>query len=496
MKNKSVMRILFVAAEAVPWAKMGGLADVMGSLPPHLFDLNHEVVSVLPLYGSINRDEAKLEYLTTIHLRFLGNEFPTRIFEAAYPRSECRALFIENQYYFERMGLYTDPQSGEPYPDDVERWFFFQLAVLELIKQAEINPDILICGDWHTAMIPPLLRIRYKEDAMLQKIRSVMAIHNLGYQGIFPAESISKLGLPRELVFPLSPFEFYGQLNSLKAGVSFADEVVTVSPSYAEEICTPEHGHGLDGVLRQKGDRVRGILNGIDVTTWNPARDPWIKERFSLGRIQKKAANRDPLLKAFGLEEGFEGPILSMVTRLTGQKGMNILAGCLDRLLQRDLRLLILGTGEQQFERFLSDVAQRHPERMSVKISYSEELSHQVYAGSDIFLMPSRYEPCGLSQMYSLRYGTLPVVHSTGGLRDTVIPFLEDAERATGFAFFEYHAEALLESIDVALSAWRNSRIWRRLQRNAMKHDFSWEHSAKLYEELFTSVVQRPHWGQ
>ncbi len=494
--DKGVMRILFAAAEAVPWAKNGGLADVMGALPPSLFNLDHEVVSVLPLYSMVDREEHELNYLTTIHVRFLGNDFPTRIFEAAYPGSDCRALFIENQYYFERLGLYTDPSTSTAWADDEERWFFFQAAVIELILQAEINPDILICSDWHTAMLPALLRIKHKEDQALQKIRSVMSIHNLGYQGVFPADSILKLGLPRELVFPLSPFEFYGQLNCLKAGISFADEVVTVSPTYAEEICTPEHGHGLDGVLRQHGDRVRGILNGIDVKLWNPGRDPWIEERFSFGRLQKKGLNRAPLMKAFGLDEKFEGPVLGMVTRLTGQKGMNILAGCLDRLMQRDLKLVILGNGEQQFERFLTDVAHHHSDRMGVKIGYSDEVAHQIYAGSDIFLMPSRYEPCGLSQMYSMRYGTLPVVHSTGGLKDTVIPFLEDADSATGFSFLEYHAEALLESIDVALSAWRNQRLWRRLQRNAMKQDFSWEHSARLYEELFRSVIKRSRWGE
>ncbi len=494
--RRGVLRVLFVAAEAVPWIKSGGLGDVMGALPRELFNLGHEVATVLPLFASVDRIEAGLELLATIHVRFLGNDFPTRIFAASYPRSECRALFIENQYYFERTGIYDDPLTGKPWPDDDERWFFFQIALLELVRQTDMQPDLIVCSDWHTALIPALLRIRHQENRALQQTRSVLSLHNLGYQGVLPAVSITKLGLPRELLFPLSPFEFYGQLNCLKAGISFADEVVTVSPTYAREICTVELGHGLDGVLRQHGERVRGILNGIDVEEWNPATDPLLEEPFSSSHLPRKAGNRPRLLREFGLDPGFGGPVLAMVTRLTGQKGMNILAGCLDRLLQRDLRLVILGSGEAQFEKFLSDVAAAHPERMAVRVGYSEALAHLIYAGSDFFLMPSRYEPCGLSQMYSMRYGTLPVVHATGGLKDTVIPFLEDTDRATGFAFEDYNAEALLEAVDTALSAWRNPRAMRRLQKNAMKQDFSWAHSAKLYEDLFFQVCEHSRWGE
>ncbi|MDP2362054.1 MAG: glycogen synthase GlgA [bacterium] len=494
--RRGVLRILFTGAEAVPWIKSGGLGDVLGALPRELFALGHEVATILPLYASVEREEAGLEHLATIQVRFQGVDFPTRIYAASYPRSECRAIFIENQYYFERSGIYDDPATGRPWPDDDERWFFFQTAVLELIRQTDMQPDLLVCADWHTALLPALLRIRHQEDRRLQHTRSVLSLHNLGYQGVFPAESITKLGLPRELLFPLSPFEFYGQLNCLKAGISFADEVVTVSPTYAREICQPELGHGLDGVLRQHGDRVRGILNGIDMDNWNPATDPLLAEPYASSRLTRKAGNRPRLLREFGLDPDYRGPVLAMVTRLTGQKGMNILAGCLDRLLARDLRLVILGTGEAQFEHFLSDVAAGHADHMAVRIGYSEALAHQIYGGADFFLMPSRYEPCGLSQMYAMRYGTLPIVHATGGLKDTVIPFLDDADHGTGFSFTDYNAEALLEAVDTALSAWRNPRAMRRLQKNAMKQDFSWEQSARLYEELFFLVRERSRWGE
>jgi starch synthase len=490
-----LLRIVFVAAEGLPWVKTGGLGDVIGALPPKLHERGHEVVSILPLYDAVDRQEGRLSLLATISVRFLGNDFETRVFEAPYPRSECRALFIENQYYFERLGIYDDPATGLPYPDDDERWCFFQLAVLELLRQTDMGPDLLVCADWHTALLPALLRLKFSEDRLLQKTRSVLAVHNLGYQGVFPAETLAKAGLPRELLFPLSPFEFYGQLNFMKAGLSFADHIQTVSPSYASEIATAEYGQGLDGVLRQHGERVSGILNGIDTQLWNPARDPLLVESYTPARMARKAANRTPLLEEFGLDGDFPGPVLGMVTRLTGQKGLNILAGCLDRLLQRDVRLVILGSGEKQFEKFLQDVAERSPERLSIRLGYDEALAHRIFAGTDIFLMPSRYEPCGLSQMYAMRYGSLPVVHATGGLKDTVIPFLDDADHATGFAFDSYNAEALLEAIDVALSAWRLPRTWRRLQKNAMRQDFSWELSAKRYEELFRLVRTRPRWG-
>jgi starch synthase len=498
MKDRpaGILRIVFVAAESLPWIKTGGLGDVMGALPRALHDLGDEVVAILPLYKQIDRETENLKLLATLDVPFQENVFKTNIYEAPFPGSECRALFIENQYYFERNGIYYDPDSGENYSDEADRWFFFQLAVIELISQLELNPDILICADWQAAIIPALLRIHHKDNPQLSSIRTVLSLHNLGYQGMFSADSITALGLPKELMFPLSPFEYYGQLNCLKAGISFADHVITVSPTYADEIRTEEFGHGLDGVLRQHDDRVSGIINGIDTSTWNPARDHWISSKFSLSKLDKKSANRQDLLKTFELPGDFEGPVIGMVTRLTSQKGFNIIAGCLDRMLNRDLKFLILGTGEKQFEAFLTDVAKNNSDKFAVKIGYSEQLAHQIFAGSDMFLMPSQYEPCGLSQMYSMIYGTIPIVHRTGGLRDTVTPFLLDPDRATGFAFEEYNAEVLLETVDQAISAWNKPRSWRRIQRNGMKQDFSWKHSAKEYQKLFRKIVASPHWGE
>ncbi len=488
-------RVVFVSAESLPWIKTGGLGDVAGSLPPALHALGTEIVSVLPLYGRIDREAAGMRLLTTIHVNYLGNDFPTRIFEADYPGESCRALFIENQYYFEREGIYVDPHSGRPYADDDERWFFFQSAVMELLRQTGAIPDILFCNDWHTAMLPALLRIRYSNDQELAGVRTLIGIHNLGYQGIFPASSITKLQMPQELMFSMSPFEYFGHLNCLKAGISFADEIVTVSPTYSEEIRTPELGHGLDGVLRQYEERLTGILNGIDTTAWNPSRDKLIPANYSIGRMQQKADNRAPLLEAFGLQDD-GSPILGMVSRLTEQKGLDLIAGCIDRILSRRVKLVILGSGDPHHEAFLRDVARRHSSCMGLQIGYNEELAHLMFAGSDIFLMPSHYEPCGLSQMYAMLYGTPPIVHHTGGLRDTVLAFRDSADEATGFAFDEYQPEELLEAIDVALAAMRKPQTWKRIQRNGMSRDFSWKHAAVEYLQLFESICQRPRPGE
>jgi len=468
----------------------------MGSLPPALRELGDEVVSILPLYQSVERESGELAPLTTVEVPFDGDVFPTRIFEAGYPDSACRALFIENEEYFGRPGIYTDPATGEPYEDDDRRWFFFQLAVLELLRQAEIVPDLLVVADWQTALLPALLRTQLKEDQLLKEVRTVLSLHNLGYQGLFPPSSIARIGLPEELMFALSPFEYYDKLNCLKAGLSFADHIVTVSPNYASQITTPEYGHGLDGVLRQRSEHLSGIINGVDAALWNPARDPLIDVQYSLQRLNRKRENRNALSMQYRVSIPEGCPVIGMVSRLTDQKGLNILAGCIDRLLARNLRMFILGTGEKQFENFLTDVAERHPDRLGVKIGYSEALAHQIFAGADMFLMPSRYEPCGLSQMYSMLYGTVPVVHWTGGLRDTVLPFMDKPEAATGFTFTEYNAEALLNTVDIALKAWGKPRSWRKIQRNGMKQDFSWKRSAKEYHKLFGKVVSRPRWGE
>ncbi len=481
--------LLFVCAESAPWVKQGGLGDVMGALPAALAALGPEVSVVLPLYSAIDREKAQLKPLAEIPVEFLGNSFPTRIFTCLLPGGKGRALFIENQYYFERQGVYTDPASGEGWPDEDERYFFFQLAVARLLEDGLVEPELVVCADWQAAMLPALLRIRYRENERLSRMKLVMSLHNLGYQGVFPAESIDKLELSRELLFPLGSFEYYGQLNCLKAGISLSDRIITVSPTYAREILDSEQGAGLDGVLRQHQDRLSGILNGIDTTTWNPSKDPHLAATYNANKLNRKSLNRRAVLEAFGMNGDFEGPVIGIVSRLTDQKGLKILAGCLDRILSRDMKMIILGTGDKTIERFLSDASRNHPDSLGVRIEYNEGIAHLVEAGADMFLMPSLYEPCGLNQMYSMAYGTLPIVRETGGLKDTVIDFLENADKATGFSFKGYNAAELLDAVDLALSAWKKPRVWRRMQKNAMKLDFSWQSSAERYMEAFRGLL-------
>jgi starch synthase len=430
-KNRP-LGILFAASEAAPWVKEGGLGDVMGALPAALAELDQDVTLVLPLYGTIDRERMQLKPLTRVSVPFLGNVFPTAVYTCVPPGGRVRVLLLENQYYFERESVYTDPATGEGWPDNDERYFFFQLAIVQLLLEGVVEPDVLVLNDWHTALLPALIRIRHMENPALRKMKLVLGLHNLGYQGVFPSESIDKLGLSRDLLFPMGPFEFYGKLNCLKAGISMSDLIITVSPGYAEEILSTEQGCGLDGVLRQHRDRLFGVLNGIDTDVWNPAEDRFLPHPFNVQKLDRKSRNRTELLAEFGLDPEFPGPVIGIVSRLTDQKGIKILAGCLDRILSRDLKMVILGSGEKAFEQFLLDAAQANPTRLGVRIAYSEPLAHLVEGGADMFLMPSLYEPCGLNQMYSMAYGTLPIVRHTGGLKNTVIDFLENADKATG----------------------------------------------------------------
>ncbi|MCB9472937.1 MAG: glycogen synthase GlgA [Candidatus Delongbacteria bacterium] len=483
------LSLLFAASEATPWVKSGGLGDVMGALPAALADLDQDVTLVLPLYGNIDREAAGLKPLTRITVPFLGNTFPTSVYTCVPHGGRVRVLFLENQYYFERDSVYTDLATGEGWHDNDERFFFFQLAIVQLLLEGVVEPDVLVLSDWHTSMLPALIRIRYRQHPGLQQIKLVLGLHNLGYQGVFPAEAIDKLGLSRDLLFPMGPFEFYGKLNCLKAGISMSDRIITVSPGYAEEILGSEQGCGLDGVLRQHRDRLHGVLNGIDTQVWNPGEDRWLPYPFTAQKLDRKSRNRVELLREFGLDPEFPGPVIGIVSRLTDQKGIKILAGCLDRILSRDLKMVVLGSGEKVFEQFLLDSARANPGRLGVRIAYSEPLAHLVEGGADMFLMPSLYEPCGLNQMYSMTYGTLPIVRHTGGLKNTVIDFLENADKATGFHFYNYNAAELLEAVDLALAAWKKPKVWRRLQRNGMKQDFSWRNSASEYLRVFRELV-------
>ena len=482
------MRVVMIAGEAAPYAKVGGLADVIGALPPQLEKLGVAVSIVIPRYRSIDLQRHGFHpYPVSGHLNF-------DVQTSVLPHSSVRVFLIGIDSYFDRNGIYLDSATGKDYPDQADRWIAFQRAALEFVRVALSPVDILHCHDHQAALIPGYLRKLYSGHPELSRSRSVLTIHNMGYQGIFPPAAMTKSGFNAAEFFPGSPFEYYGQLNFLKVGIAFADLVSTVSPRYAKEIEeSSELSFGLNGVLNDRRDRVLGILNGIDYDVWNPLLDLLIPARFS-GRSEEamegKAIDKRALLRAFGLDDSrIDKPLLSMLTRIDVQKGIDLVIGVLDDLLDRDLSFVLLGTGNRESESALKEIARRHPGRMGLRLEYDESLSHLVFAGADMFLMPSKYEPCGLTQLYSMRYGTVPVVRATGGLADTVQDFDFGSGRGTGFCFSTYAAGAFKNAILRAVEVWKNRKAWRTLMRNDMAADFSWTRSAQQYLDAYRNLT-------
>ena len=480
------MRVLFVASEGLPFSKTGGLADVVEALPKALVQLGHEVAIVLPRYRSVGKTAvAKVASPSLTVPMGATLRFPS-IGESAPQPSGVRYFFVDDPEYFDREQLYGTP-AGD-YPDNAERFAELARAAIEVAKQLWA-PDVIHCHDWQSALVPVLMRTLYADDPALRDVPVVFTIHNMGYHGLFPKEILEEVGLP-ETVFAFDGMEFFGKVNYLKGGLEYSDYLTTVSRKYAEEIQTPEYGHGLDGVVRGRADRLVGILNGVDYSVWSPENDTLIAARYSAKDLSGKQACKKDLLKAFGLPEGppqgkMSRPLLGIVSRFADQKGFDLLAQTADALLQEDLAIVALGKGEAKYEKIFRELAARFPEKLAVKIDYDNTLAHKIEAGADMFLMPSRYEPCGLNQIYSLRYGTVPVVRATGGLDDTIEPFDKKTGAGTGFKFHEYAGEQLLAALHEALAAYRDAASWRRLQSNGMAKDFSWNISAGEYVRLY-----------
>ncbi|MGB8952377.1 MAG: glycogen synthase GlgA, partial [Candidatus Aminicenantales bacterium] len=398
--------------------------------------------------------------------------------------------FIEKDEYYDRDYLYASPQGD--YPDNGERFAFFSKASLVSLKALNFKPHILHGHDWQTAPALAYLKFLYKGDPFFQNIRSLFTIHNLAYQGLFKRDVLSRIGLPDSL-FNMEDLEFYGKVNFLKAGILYATAVSTVSPRYSQEIQTPEYGHGLDGLLRKRKDALSGILNGVDYSAWNPSSDGFLVSSFGPDDFRGKKECKRDLLHTFHLRRTRKNiPVLGMVSRLAGQKGLDLLCNALESLFRTDVFLIILGTGEENIQNVLKAAQEQHPSRFGLHIAFDEALAHKITAGSDLFLIPSRYEPCGLTQMYSLKYGTIPVVRATGGLEDTIQEFNPETKTGNGFKFQEYTAEAFLKSLEKALQIYPQKNLWRRLIQNAMASDFSWERSAQDYLRLYETLVQSP----
>jgi starch synthase len=475
------MKILLVASEGLPYSKTGGLADVIEGLPRALRELGHEVAILLPRYHG-NKSSSTLVSSVTIAL---GEQLRFPAFAQGASHHGVSYFFVNDPGYFDRAGLYGE-NNGE-YGDNAERFTEFSRAAIEFMKRIWL-PDVVHCHDWQTALVPVLLRTQHAADPAVRSLPVVFTIHNLGYQGLYPEAKLRECGLPQSL-FTLDALEFYGGVNFLKGGLLFADYLTTVSRRYAQEIQTAEHGWGLEGVIQSRAERLAGILNGVDYGAWSPEADKLIAQNYSVHNLEGKKACKKNLLDLFGLpEENLKRPLIGMVSRFVDQKGFDLIAERADDLLKEDVAIAALGTGQPEYEKLFQWLAQKYPDRVGVKIGYDNTAAHKIEAGADLFLMPSRYEPCGLNQIYSLRYGTVPVVRATGGLDDTVQNFDPQTKQGTGFKFNEYNGQALLECIRAAIAVYRDASVWRTLQISGMSKDFSWRTPAAAYVMLYEAA--------
>lgn len=478
------MKILFVASECVPFSKTGGLADVVGALPRVLVARGHQVTVFLPRYRVTPPGKVVVPRLMIP----LGSERHVTAIHQGPTIQGVRSFFVDYPPYFDRDALYVD--GSKDYPDNPERFALLCKAALEFSQQDGL-PDLIHCHDWQSALVPVLLKTLYAHNPRLREVPTLLTVHNLGYQGLFPRDALERTGLPGELFTP-EKMEFASKVNYLKGGLVFADFVTTVSKKYAQEIQTEEYGYGLHEVIRQRARTVAGILNGVDYTEWNPETDKFLADNYSLGNLEGKRVCKKDLLQQFKLPAtDLNKPLIGIVSRFATQKGFDLIGEVADTLMQYDLQVVALGTGEPKYEDLFRQLAQRFPQKMGVRIAYDNPLAHKIEGGSDMFLMPSRYEPCGLNQIYSLKYGTVPLVRATGGLDDTIEPFDPATGQGTGFKFSPYSGTALLECVQKALQVYTGApEAWQQLISNGMQRDYSWHTSAGEYERLYRRLVK------
>ncbi|MBY0757426.1 glycogen synthase GlgA [Clostridium sardiniense] len=475
------MKVLFVGSEANPFIKTGGLGDVLGSLPKSLIKLDVDARVVIPKYKKINENLKKeLRFLKWFMVPVGWRTQYCGVFE--YEEDGVKYYLLDNEYYFGRDGLYG-------YYDDGERFAFFNRAVLTFLKLVDFQPDIIHCNDWHTGMIPVLLKVEYAKDLFYFNIKSVFSIHNIKFQGVFPKEI-----LPDLFGYDLEPYyngslAFDGGVSFMKGGVLYSDRISTVSYSYVDEIKTQEYGERLDSILREREYALNGILNGIDYKEFNPEEDKLIYENFSKNSLEGKAVNKKELQKELCLPVNENAAMISMVTRLTNQKGLDLVVDIADKLLQHDIQLVILGTGDYHYENHFRGLADRYRDKVSANIKFDNGLAHKIYAASDMFLMPSLFEPCGLGQLIALRYGTVPIVRETGGLKDTIFPYNQYSGLGNGFSFRNYNANELLSVTEYALDIFRDKDKWNSIVMQALDSDNSLEKSANDYNEMYKELI-------
>ncbi len=480
------LKIVYVSSEASPLVKTGGLADVAGSLPQALADLGHDVSVFLPAYKCINREKYPLLSESAVLQVPLGGEERRCGVLRSGAISGVSVRLIDQPDLFGRDGLYDE--GGIPYPDNAVRFAFFPRAVIELIRLEGNPPDIIHCNDWQTALLPVFLKTCYRDDPCFRSTQVLFTIHNIAYQGTFPQWMLGEIGLPEGLYVTEGGLEFYGKISYLKGGILFSDLITTVSPSYSREIQTEEYGFGMEGVLKSRADSLVGVLNGIDVQQWNPAADSYLPEAIGPGDWEERESVKRTLMKVCGLdyEEGI--PLVGIVSRLAGQKGFDLIEAAADRIMESGVFMVVLGRGERRYEELFLGLKARYPDRLFVRLDFDDPLAHLIYGGCDIFMMPSRYEPCGLGQMIAMRYGAVPLARKTGGLADTII---DEGGKRNGFLFEEFSPSSLLRAFDRALKAYHKREGWREIMMNGMRGNYSWRASAGRYLEIYRNMARK-----
>ncbi len=485
------MKIFIISSEVVPFAKTGGVAEFAGFLPQALKELGHDVRVLTPKYKAI--DENTFDLSTRVeHLDVqISNRFEScSVLEGSLGEGVVPVYFLRNDGYFRRDHLYGDSQGD--YPDNAERFIYFSRSVPEVCKALDFIPDVLHCIDWQSGLVPVYLDKFYRQEPIFAETASVFTIYNLSHQGLFWHYDMHLTGLGWDL-FTHDGLEYYGKINLAKGGLLWADILATVSPTYSEEIQRKEYGNGLEGVLQYRSDDLYGVLNGVDYSVWNPESDPLIPQNYSEKNLEGKQTCRKALLQNFSLEDDADSPVIAMVSHLDAQKGVDLVAENIESILELDLYFILMGTGQEKFHRLFHHIRDKYPQKMGLRLEHDSALQHKILAGADILLMPSYYEPCGLYQIYSLKYGTIPIVRTVGSLNDSVKNFAPDENAAvgTGLTFHEATSEALLDAIHRALEAYREPKSWKALQGRAMQENFSWKAAAEEYEKLYTKAREK-----
>jgi starch synthase len=481
------MKVLIASPEVYPFVKTGGLADVTGALPKALKKLGIDVRVILPKHKGIEERGFPMRYKNyKIACEVSQSTIDAEIVESEY--DGIITYLVENDEYYYRDYLYSTPDGD--YLDNAERFIFFAKSILEAIKVTGFIPDVLHCNDWETALSPVFLKSLSKDDPLLRQISTLLTIHNLGYQGIFWHYDMHLLNIGWEYFTP-EALEFFGHINFLKGGIVFSDILSTVSKQYSKEIQTTEFGCGLEGILTTRRNDLYGIVNGIDYEEWNPEKDQHIPAQYNEKNLANKRVCKAALQEEYGLPVMENTPLIGTISRLADQKGFDLIASSLGGMLSKGVQYIILGTGERKYHDLFTGLSKQFPKSFGVKIAYDNRLAHLIEAGSDMFLMPSQYEPCGLNQLYSLKYGTVPIVRGVGGLEDTIIDYTKSPDIGTGFKFYDYSEKALLDAIERAIGVYKNQRAWQSLIKKCMSEDFSWEKSAKEYVEVYKKAIAK-----